>query len=107
MTKVSIENYEETARVFQALGDKTRLTIMGLLSDGEVNVTSLCEALELRKSSVSHHLGLLRNAGLVKTRRDGKIIFYRHADLTKHRLGSKGTGTRKNRAIFGPAQLTL
>ena len=105
--KASPESYEEQARVFQSLGDKTRLCIVSLLAKGEVCVTDLCSTLQLPQSSVSHHLGLLRIAGLVKTRRDGKKIFYRQADVTKHRLGKKAKGTRANRAAFGPAELTL
>jgi len=107
LKKLSIEKLEEQATVFAALGDKTRLSLVALLANGEVRVQSLCEALELPQSSVSHHLSLLRVAGVVKTRRDGKNVFYSHADLPKHRLGSKGMFEGINAAKFGPAELTL
>ena len=96
-------------RVFHSLGDKTRLSIMALLAEGEMNVTTICEKLRLPQSSTSHHLSLLRIGGLVKTRRNGKEIFYSHADLTKHRLGKKSELTKRgsNAAKFGPVELVL
>jgi DNA-binding transcriptional ArsR family regulator len=102
-----LEQLENLARVFQALGDKTRLSLMELLSGGEMSVTALCNKLKLPQSSTSHHLGLLRLGGLVKNRRDGKRIFYSLADLTKHRLGKKSEAAkaRTNAAKFGPAEL--
>ena len=103
------DKFEELARVFHSLGDKTRLSIMMLLSDGEMNVTTLCNKLKLPQSSVSHHLSLLRIGGLVNTKRDGKKIFYSHADLAKHRLGRKAelAAAGTNSAKFGPAELSL
>ncbi len=104
-----IEKFEELARVFHSLGDKTRLSIMMLLTEGEMNVTTLCNKLRLPQSSTSHHLSLLRIGGLVKTRRDGKKIFYSHTDLSKHRLGGKSELTKatSNAAKFGPVELVL
>jgi DNA-binding transcriptional ArsR family regulator len=104
-----IEKFEELARVFHSLGDKTRLSIMMLLTEGEMNVTTLCNKLKLPQSSVSHHLSLLRIGGLVMTRRDGKQIFYSHANLAKHRLGRKPeqATSGSNAARFGPAELAL
>ena len=106
---VRIDRFEDLARVFHSLGDKTRLSIMMLLTEGEVNVTTLCKKLKLPQSSVSHHLGLLRIGGLVRTRRDGKRIFYSHADLSKHRLGRKSelAEAGSNAARFGPAELVF
>jgi DNA-binding transcriptional ArsR family regulator len=103
------DKFEELARVFHSLGDKTRLSIMMLLSNGEMNVTTLCNKLKLPQSSVSHHLSLLRIGGLVETRRDGKQIFYSHANLAKHRLGRKTELTKvgSNAAKFGPAELAF
>ena len=63
-----IEKFEELARVFHSLGDKTRLSIMMLLTEGEMNVTTLCNKLKLPQSSTSHHLSLLRIGGLVRCR---------------------------------------
>ena len=104
-----IDKFEDLARVFHSLGDKTRLAIMTLLADGEMNVTTIQNKLKLGQSSVSHHLALLRIGGLVTTRRQGKQIFYSQADLSKHRLSRKPESAkpRTNAAKFGPAELIL
>ena len=64
------------AQMFRALGDQTRLAILMLLADGELNVSTLCRKLKAAQPSVSHHLGILRLGGMVNTRRNGKEIFY-------------------------------
>jgi DNA-binding transcriptional ArsR family regulator len=66
----------EMAALMRLLGEPTRIRVLGLLQSGELNVTALCEALSLAQPTVSHHLALLRTAGLVLTRRAGKQIFY-------------------------------
>jgi DNA-binding transcriptional ArsR family regulator len=101
--------FEELARVFHSLGNETRLSIMALLTKGEMNVTTIQKTLKLPQSSTSHHLNLLRVGGLVKTRRDGKQVFYSLADLPKHRLGRKSESAKagSNAARFGPAELVL
>ena len=62
--------------LFRLLSDKTRLNILLLLTQGERNVTSLCEALQLPQPTVSHHLGLLRLNNVIGNRRSGKQVFY-------------------------------
>ena len=64
------------SRLFGLLGDPTRVRIMLLLCRGEMNVSKLCETLGLPQPTVSHHLGLLRRGGLLRTRREGKSIHY-------------------------------
>jgi DNA-binding transcriptional ArsR family regulator len=104
-----VDKYEEMARVFHSLGDKTRLSIMTLLADGEMNVGAICKKLKIAQSSISCHLGLLRIGELVQTRRDGKQVFYSIANLSKHRLGKKSELAKlgNNAAKFGPAELVL
>lgn len=71
------------AQVFKALGDPVRLRLFHLLSlKNELCVCHLTEALNLPQSTVSRHLGVLRHAGLVKTRREGKWMHYRLAGAT-------------------------
>lgn len=73
-------NQNELVRValfFKALADETRLKIVGLLSQREYNVGELASALELSEPTISHHLGKLRNAGLLNLRADGNQRFYR------------------------------
>ena len=103
------DDLKDLARVFHSLGDRTRLRMMALLADGEMNVTAVQKKLKLPQSSASFHLNLLRVGGLVQTRRDGKQIFYSLADLTKHRLGRKSEFIKagSNAARFGPAELAL
>ena len=104
-----IDEFEDLARVFHSLGDKTRLSIMMLLAEGEMNVTTLCQKLRLPQTTVSNHLCLLRLGGLVVTRRDGWYIFYSHADLSRHRLGRKSEMAKasSNAAKFGPVELAF
>ena len=68
-------------RVLKALGDATRLRIVGLLLTGEVCVCHIHETLRLPQPKTSRHLAYLRRAGLVETRRDGVWIHYRLATL--------------------------
>ncbi len=71
----------ERARVlaalrFRALGDESRLRLLQLLADGERNVGDLMELTSLGQSLVSHHLRVLRDAGLVRDRREGRWVYY-------------------------------
>jgi len=71
----------QLAEVFKALGEPVRLRLFSLFAhSGEICVCDLTEALELPQSTISRHLGLLRHAGLVSARRDGKWMHYRLRD---------------------------
>src|SRR3954453_12834308 len=72
----SDHDLEQLTSLFRLLSDKTRLNILLLLSAGERNVGSLCEALGLPQPTVSHHLGLLRMSNVIGSRRNGKQVFY-------------------------------
>lgn len=63
--------------LFQALGDRTRLRLLNLIADGEVCVCFFVEVLGEPQPKISRHLGVLRAAGLVAARRDGKWMHYR------------------------------
>lgn len=65
------------ARVFKAMSDPCRLAILKLLKEGELCVCEIMTALDRPQSSTSHHLSILKNAGLVKERKDGKWSHYR------------------------------
>ena len=67
------------ATLFQALGDSTRLRILGLLLSGEVCVCDIHESLKIQQPKASRHLAYLRKSGLVETRRGGLWIHYRLA----------------------------
>ena len=64
-------------QVFKLLADETRLKILlSLAREGELHVSALCERLGQSQPAVSHHLAMLRAAGLLDSRRDGKHNFY-------------------------------
>ena len=68
---------KDLVQMFKLLSDETRLKILFLLFERkEVNVRTLCELLGQSQPAVSHHLALLRVAGLIESRRDGKHNFY-------------------------------
>lgn len=60
----------------KALSDPTRVRIIAALRGGDVCVCELSDALEISQSTLSNHLQLIRQAGLVTTRRDGKWVYY-------------------------------
>lgn len=66
---------------FRLLGDPTRTRILyALLEAGELCVCDLAATVEVAETSVSHALRLLRTAGIVRNRRDGRMIYYSLAD---------------------------
>ena len=68
----------EQMETFRLLGDETRLRALALMHDqGELCVCELVAALELSQPKISRHLGALRDAGLVESRRDAQWVFYR------------------------------
>lgn len=69
---------KDLVQLFKLLSDETRLRILySLLQEDELNVRTLCRLLGQSQPAVSHHLALLRVAGLIECRRDGKHNFYR------------------------------
>ena len=81
------ENAREVAGVLRALANDRRLLILCKLVEWkEVNVSTLAEAVRLSQSALSQHLAKMRDEGLVATRRDGQVIWYRIADRRIERL---------------------
>lgn len=76
MTTLRDEYYELHASVCKGLADPKRLLILDALRDGEKSVSDICQMVDLPQSNVSQHLAVMRNKGLVITRRDGKRVFY-------------------------------
>lgn len=75
---VSERTVKDLVKVFKLLSDETRLRILILLArSGEMHVRALCDLLKQSQPAVSHHLALLRVAGLIQLRREGKHNYYR------------------------------
>ena len=78
---------KDLVQVFKLLSDETRLRIlMYLMREEELHVTALCERLGQSQPAVSNHLALLRVAGLIEARRDGKHNFYSIRAKHFHRI---------------------
>ena len=70
----------ELADFFKVFGDSTRIRILYALFESELCVCDIAEALGMTQSAISHQLRALKNARLVKSRREGKSIMYALAD---------------------------
>jgi ArsR family transcriptional regulator len=68
------------AELFRAFSDTSRVRILSVLTDAELNVSSLAEIVGISESAVSHHMRGLRQMRLVQSRRDGKEVYYRVDD---------------------------
>ncbi len=78
---VSVEEAEGLAQLFRLLGEPTRARILyALLEAGELCVCDIAATVEAPETSVSHALRLLRTAGVVRNRREGRNVFYRLDD---------------------------
>lgn len=74
------EELYDLAELFKVFGDSTRIRILFVLFEAEVCVCDLAEALHMTQSAISHQLKILKQNKLVKSRREGKSIFYSLAD---------------------------
>jgi ArsR family transcriptional regulator len=79
---------KKLSSVFKALSDETRLRIVKLLENGELCVCHIVAAVDMSQSRISFHLKILKEAGLVKDRREGRWTHYRlnESDLFKRLL---------------------
>lgn len=88
--KIKLDQMHRSAvdaeEMLKALASRHRLMILCQLIDGERSVGELAEYLELRGSTVSQHLAVLRKDGLVSPRRDGQTIWYAIANPAARRL---------------------
>ncbi len=95
MTRAS----DAASDLLKALANRHRLLIICQLSERERSVGEIAGLLQVRDSTVSQHLALLRKDGLVRTRRDGQTVWYsiasaaaRELVLTLYRVYCQGTG---------------
>jgi ArsR family transcriptional regulator len=71
--------------IFKALSDETRLRVLKLLEQGELCVCDIVAALDMIQPKISFHLGVLKEAGLIKDRKQGKWVHYRIDDTDMFR----------------------
>lgn len=72
----SVTSIDGMSSLFSALGDPTRLRIVATLAGDEMCVCDIAAALGLSTSAVSHQLRVLRDRGLVRPRREGRLVYY-------------------------------
>ena len=74
------DTLSDLSELFRIFGDSTRIRILYVLSEAEMCVCDIAQLLGMTQSAISHQLRSLKNARLVKARRDGKTVFYSLAD---------------------------
>ena len=75
--KLDIEKLEIAASRLRAIAHPMRIAIIDLLTvNKKLTVTQIYERLSLEQASASHHLNILKNKGLLDSKRDGKMIYY-------------------------------
>ncbi|NCB73945.1 MAG: ArsR family transcriptional regulator [Clostridia bacterium] len=80
----------DLADFFKVLGDSTRAKIIWALDESEMCVCDLAVLLNMTKSAISHQLSSLKQADLVKYRKEGKVVFYSLADNHIREIFEKG-----------------
>ena len=71
-----MEKYQEQTKVFKVLGDPKRAMIVDMLSCGELCACNILEKFDMSQSTLSHHMKLLCECGIVKAREKGKWTYY-------------------------------
>lgn len=71
-----MENFNRDAKIFKSLSDENRLQVLNILKNGEKCGYELLEELKISQPTLSHHMKILCEAGIVKSKRRGKLIFY-------------------------------
>ncbi|MFO7721739.1 MAG: metalloregulator ArsR/SmtB family transcription factor [Bacteroidales bacterium] len=85
-TQLDITKLEEAASKLRAIAHPMRIAIIGMLEDkSKMNVTEIYETLKIEQASASHHLNILKNKGVLASKRDGKNTYYflKHSTLTQ------------------------
>ena len=84
------ETLFDLAELFKIFGDTTRIRILFVLFEAEVCVCDLAKALNMTTSAISHQLNILKRNKLVKSRREGKSVYYSLADDHVRTIVSQG-----------------
>lgn len=88
--QLSIEDFVQASELFKVLGDATRLRILDVLSGGELRVQEIASRLGMTQSAISHQLHTLKAHRVVKSRREGKWIYYSVDDAHVKELFEQG-----------------
>ena len=79
-------HFQSVADIFRQLGDPSRIRIFWLLCHCEECVVNIADMVEMSSPAVSHHLRVLKDSGLLSSRREGREVYYRAADTPQSRL---------------------
>ena len=79
-------HFQRIADIFRQLGDPSRIRIFWLLCHCEECVVNIADMVDMSRPAVSHHLRVLKDSGLLDSRRDGREVYYRAADAPQSRL---------------------
>lgn len=108
MPSASVLDLTHAATLFHALSDETRLAVLDMLREGERCVCDLQDALDAAQSRLSFHLKVLREAGLVSDRKEGRWSYYRiNAEALEEvhdlvrLLGTDATNSKRALKVFG------
>lgn len=82
------EDIEQASRSLKAISHPLRLKILCTLGDREISVQDLVEAVGTSQSNISQHLGIMRDKGILVSRKDANRVFYRVGDVRTLRLVS-------------------
>lgn len=80
----------DVAELFKVFGDTTRIKILCTLFESEMCVCDMATVLNMSQSSISHQLRVLKNAKLVKNRKEGKVVYYSLSDDHVQRIFDQG-----------------
>lgn len=84
--KPGTEDFEAVAETLKQLCDAKRIRVFWLLCHEEYNVTALASVMEMSSPALSHHLRILKDAGLIISRKEKKEVFYKACDTEEARL---------------------
>lgn len=86
ISQLSVEQLDKAANMLKAIAHPMRIAILGFLEGGKkLTVTQIHELLEIEQSTTSHHLGILKDKGVLSSKREGKNTYYflKHLNLTQ------------------------
>lgn len=86
----SVENLYDLAELFKVFGDTTRINILWALAESEMCVCDIAVLLGMTQSAISHQLRVLKQARLVKFRKEGKVVYYSLDDAHVKQIFDQG-----------------